>query len=372
VTRSLMLDLRPLQSGDAARGIGATARGLAPFFPNAGGLLWRNLPRPREAEGRKNITVPGPSKEGRLSWLADAAWSKASSARKSNALWHLLSADISVPAGGFYVLTLNDAIPWRFPELYPVGPSGRLRMALTERLVKGAQKVIVPSEVSADDARRYFSVPGERITVIPWATDPDLVVPDEGTIADVAQKLGLPRRFVVMAGGFAHNDPRKHYADAAAALRYLPDDVMLLVTGKAGPALGVFEKEIADLGVSARVRLTGFLTGTEMSALFSSATAFVFPSLWEGFGLPLLNAFALGVPAVVSDGGSLPEVAAGAALTYPAGDTEALGSQLQRLIESPLLSSELVNLGSARNSAFSWAVTAERYRQVYEGSGASA
>jgi glycosyltransferase involved in cell wall biosynthesis len=175
-----------------------------------------------------------------------------------------------------------------------------------------------------------------------------------------------------MAGGFAHSDPRKHYADAAAALRYLPDDVMLLVTGKPGPAEGAFEREIAGLGVSARVRLTGFLTGAEMAALFSSATAFVFPSLWEGFGLPLLNAFALGVPAVVSDGGALPEVAGGAALVYPAGDTEALGAHLQRLIDSPLLSSELVSLGKARNAAFSWGATAQRHRQVYEELGASA
>jgi glycosyltransferase involved in cell wall biosynthesis len=179
----------------------------------------------------------------------------------------------------------------------------------------------------------------------------------------------LPGRYFVMAGGFAHQDPRKRYVDAVNALRRVDDDVHLYVTGGAGPATAELARAVEQSGLSSRVHLTGFLDASLMASLYAGASAFVFPSLWEGFGLPVLNAFALGVPAVVSDGGSLPEVAGGAALVYPAADADALGQQLQRLLGDPALASDLIEKGRKRNLAFTWKATGALYSAVYTEAG---
>jgi glycosyltransferase involved in cell wall biosynthesis len=376
--RSVLLDLRPLQGGDAGRGIGATVRGIAGSFPYADAILWRGLPQPDEASGRRAASIWRPSPRTRLSWVADAAASRATTlASTSTSTWklpHLMSADVSYDVGGRYVLTVNDAIPWRFPDLYPAGPTGRLRMALTARMARAAARVVVPSSVSADDVVRYLGVRPGRVEIIPWACDPELSA-DKSSLQEATRdrlrgRLGLRDPYIVMAGGFAHHDPRKRYEDAAAALKVLPDEVTLVVTGRGGPASAPFQAAVESLGVGPRVRLTGHLGSGEMATLFRSAAAFVFPSLWEGFGLPLLEAFSLSVPAVVSDGGSLPEVAGDAALVYHVGDIPALAAQLSRIIESPETAQELSRRGRERCDSFSWASIAREYSKIYQECGA--
>jgi alpha-1,3-rhamnosyl/mannosyltransferase len=282
-----------------------------------------------------------------------------------------MNADVSYDGGGAYVVTINDTIPWRFPDLYPAGPTGRLRMALTARMARMARVVVVPSRVSADDVTRFLKVPARRVEVIPWAGDPAMAPPEDESAdrtlrEQLTAKLALPARYVVMAGGFVHHDPRKRYEDAARAIVGLPDDVMLYVTGGDGPAAPAFRAAARDIGVGARVVLTGHLEMTEMRSLYAGAAAFVFPSLWEGFGLPLLDAFSLSVPAVVSDGGSLPEVGGDAALVYPAGDVAALTAHLLHIVENPGVATDLGSRGHARSLDFSWSSTGEMYRGVYE------
>jgi glycosyltransferase involved in cell wall biosynthesis len=366
------LDLRPLQGGDSGRGIGATVRGIARCFPDAAVILWRGLPAPAEAKDRRVTWVSGPRRSSKMSWAADAASSRFVRGRSAGRLWHLMNSDVSYDGGGAYVVTINDTIPWRFPDLYPAGPTGRLRMALTARMARKARTVVAPSRVSADDVIRFLEVPARRIEVIPWAADPDMTPPasqltDEPVRKHLSPSSRYPSsRYVVMAGGFAHHDPRKRYEDAARALAGLPEDVMLYVTGGEGPAAPAFREAARDAGVGDRVVLTGHLDTSEMRSLYAGAAAFVFPSLWEGFGLPLLDAFSLSVPAVVSDGGSLPEIAGGAALVYPAGDVAALTARLVDIVESPGVATDLGSRGHARSLDFSWSSTGEMYRDVYE------
>lgn len=360
------LDLRPLQGGDSGRGIGATVRGVAGCFPDAGAILWRDLPAPAEAQGRRVTWVRGPRRSSRMSWAADAMSSRVGRDRSAGMLWHLMNADVSYDGGGAYVVTINDTIPWRFPDLYPAGPTGRLRMALTARMARRARAVVAPSRVSADDVMRFLKVPARRVEVIPWAADPAMAPPaGELKEQEARERLSPPPRYLVMAGGFAHHDPRKRYEDAARALVGLPDDIMLYVTGGDGPAAPALRDAARDVGVGERVVLTGHLDMSEMRSLYAGAVAFVFPSLWEGFGLPLLDAFSLSVPAVVSDGGSLPEVAGGAALVYPAGDVAALTARLLHIVENPAAAADLGSRGYARSLDFSWSSTGEMYRGVH-------
>ena len=155
----VVLDLRPLQGGDSGRGIGATVRGVAGCFPDAGAILWRGFPTPAEATGRQVTWVRGPRRSSRMSWASDAASGRFGRDRSARTLWHLMNADASYDRGGPYVVTINDTIPWRFPDLYPAGPTGRLRMALTARMARKARVVVAPSRVSADDVVRYLEVP---------------------------------------------------------------------------------------------------------------------------------------------------------------------------------------------------------------------
>jgi glycosyltransferase involved in cell wall biosynthesis len=366
---NIVLDFRPLQGGDSGRGIGSTVRGLAGSLPGLDALLWSRMPRPAEAQGRHVIFANGPAHRGRMSWLIDAGSSRIRHSRSRHSVWHLLSADVSFDGGAPSIITVNDTIPWRFPDLYPMGPTGKAWMSLTARAARRASHVVVPSRTSAEDVVRYFGIKEDRVRVIPWAADPDLGAPSSSDRERLRVSLSLPDRYIVMAGGFAHHDPRKRYADAVNALRNVSDDVHLYVTGGGGPAASELTNVIERSSLGSRVHMTGFLDASEMASLYAGASSFVFPSLWEGFGLPVLNAFALGVPAVVSDGGSLPEVSDGAALVYPAGDSDALGQQLERVLNDPSLASDLIDKGRKRNLAFTWEATGEMYRAVYAEAG---
>jgi glycosyltransferase involved in cell wall biosynthesis len=364
----VVFDLRPLQGGDSSRGIGATVRGLAGCFPEYSALVWSGRPVPAEASGRALCRVKGPRLESRMSWAMDSLTGRMAHLRSPGSLWHLMNADASFDGGGRYVVTVNDTIPWRFPEMYPAGPTGRLRMAAAAHMCRRARLVVVPSEVSADDVTRLLGVSRHRVRVIPWAPDPGLR-PDTSRV-DPTNGESPPTTYLVMAGGFAHHDPRKRYEDALVALGGLPDDVVLFVTGSDGAGRRPFEKTVERLGLAGRVRLTGQLPIEELSALFAGARAFVFPSMWEGFGLPLIDAFTLGVPAVISDGGSLPEVSGGAALVYQAGDTRELTSQIKKVLGDRGLATELSERGRQRSADFSWEKTAQMYREVYREAGA--
>lgn len=362
------MDLRTLQGGDAGRGIGSAVRGLARVLPGPACLLWRGLPHPGEAAGREVVSLPGPAGPGRLSWAVDGL----RSVRLARRVVHYPSLDPGFGWSPRSVITVHDTIPWRFPHMYPAGPTGRVRRDLCARLARGAVVVVTPSESSAADVTRFLGVVPECVRVVPWATDPGWGEPRAEEVTAVRDRLGLPERYVVVAGGFAHFDPRKRFTDAVEALALLPADVGLVFTGSAGPAAAGLDTRVARLGLGARVVRTGQLEVGELAAVFAGACLFVFPSLWEGFGLPLLNAFALGVPAVVSDGGSLPEVAGDAALLYPAGDVAALAGQANRILAAPALGEELAGRGRARAAGYSWARVAAGYQQAYEDAGAAA
>ena len=364
-----MLDLRPLQGGDAARGIGTSVRGLAGALPGLAALVWRRRPVPAEAERRRQVRLSGPGLEGRLGWAADGLAGMASSWPRRGGLIHLTSMDASFAVRRPYVVTVHDAIPWRFPDLYPAGPTGRVRMEASARLARRAEAVVVPSRASAVDAEEFLGVRPERVHVIPWAADPAvtaaLVNGKDAIEVGPPARLELPPRYVLVAGGFAHADPRKRLVDAVAALSHLPGDVVLAVTGGRGPAEASFQAGVEQLGLTRRVRLTGHLPAGELGAVMKAAAAVVFPSAWEGFGLPLLDALALGVPVVTSGAGSLREVGGDAVLYHDVGDVAGLAARVNELLDDPAQAAAMVERGRSRAGEFSWERTGAAYRDLY-------
>ncbi|MBC7630438.1 glycosyltransferase family 1 protein [Aeromicrobium sp.] len=324
-----VLDLRPLQEGHAARGVGRYVSMLADRLPYTDAVVWGHRPLPLAASGLNVVAVPGGPSTGRTGWLRDAA----RSVRRTDLLRRSHAPVLDVRLGPRpRVVTVLDTIPLRFPELYPAGRLGALRQRSEAVVARHADVVITISCASAEDAERFLGVLSNRIFVVPLAAAPSwpTAAPGRGRLSP--EKVRDGRRYVVAAGGFHDWDPRKRLSDLVRTLPVLPADVGLVLTGADGPHTAPLRQLAAELNVADRLSFSGQLSEEQLVELYAGAAAFAFPSQWEGFGLPLLEAMSVGLPCVVSDGGALPEVAGDGATIVPVGDVEATGEALLELL----------------------------------------
>ncbi len=257
-----------------------------------------------------------------------------------------------------YVLTLHDVNYLALPQLY--GRHRELYFQTAVRLfAKRAAAIVTVSEFSRVEIERRLGVPAERVEVIPNGIDPRFRPLDEAARGELLGRLGLPRDYLLYVGSFA---PHKNVPLLLRAYARLADAPTLVLCGQ-GPDR--IRPEIERLGLQNRVRLLQGQGDEALVALYSGATAFVFPSLYEGFGLPPLEAMACGAPTIVSDAGSLPEVTGGAALTFPVHDDAALAEQIQALLDSPQKRTELAAAGRRRAEKFRWEACVEQVAGVY-------
>ena len=340
------LDLRPLQEGHALRGIGRYVSTLASALPYTDVVVWSGLPLPSAVGTATPHAVPGSPAPGRLGWLRDLRVRRDASL----APVHVPLADVRLSRPAPAVITAFDAIPWRFPGDYPAGVLGAWRRRGDAVVARRAPRVITISEASSRDLQQFLGVPERVIHVVPLAAGAPWPEPAPGEGRARPPSLRHGRRYVVASGGFVHADPRKRLADLLRALVALPDEIGLVVTGAHGPAQEPFLALARELGVSERVELTGQLPVEEVVRLYSGAAAFAFPSAWEGFGLPLVEAMSVGLPCVVTDGGALPEVAAGAATVVPVARPRDLADALSELLGDSRRAEE-ASLRSTRRAA---------------------
>jgi alpha-1,3-rhamnosyl/mannosyltransferase len=170
----------------------------------------------------------------------------------------------------------------------------------------------------------------------------------------------------VASGGFKSPDPRKRLADLLAALVALPEDVALVVTGEDGPAAQAFRDRAERLGVAHRVELTGQLPALELVQVVAGAAVFAFPSAWEGFGLPLVEAMSVGLPCVVADGGALGEVGGAAATVVPVGKARDLAGALEELLQDSAKAAEASRRATTRAAEFSVQRFAQAHLDAYQ------
>jgi glycosyltransferase involved in cell wall biosynthesis len=221
-----------------------------------------------------------------------------------------------------------------------------------------ARRIITPSAYTRARIIDHFGVPGDRIVVNPWAPDTSAVrVEDEAEHDRVRRRYGLAdRQPYVLA--FGASDPRKNtqrildawVAMGAGARR----QAALLVVGIQGPILDEWRRAMASRLPEGNWSLMGFADEADMPALLSGALAVCYPSLSEGFGLPVLDAFACGTPVITSTVTSLPEVAGDAALLVDPTDTAAIGRAMADLIARPDLADSLRERGRRRLALYSW------------------
>lgn len=246
------------------------------------------------------------------------------------------------------VLTVHDCAPWRYPDEGCVPRHARADVAR-------ARLVTAPSAFAASEVAALLG--RDDAVVVPNGVDPSLLAvrPDPA----LAARLGLPARFVLHAGGASQ---RKNLPALAAAWRDVHDQWPTHVLALCGPSDA--RRDAAFAGVPG-VRMLGRLPRAELLALMATAEAVVVPSLYEGFGLPVLEAMAVGTPVVAAASGALPEASGDAAVLVP-GTADGLREGLTRLLGDAALVADLVAAGRTRAAAATWEAAARTYLDLYE------
>lgn len=264
------------------------------------------------------------------------------------------------------VLTIHDLAFRKFPETAPLATRRWLRRL--DRALRQAAEIVVPSEATRADLLELYSVDAERVTVIHHGVDHDRIKPaPEEEVARARERFGLRGRYVLFLGGL---EPRKNLPRLVRAFARAEVDPTLVIAGASvswnpegrdelGSALDALPSTTRQ-----RVILTGYLDTRDKAALLTGAEALVFPSLYEGFGFPLLEAMACGTPILTSNVSSLPEVAGEAALLVDPLDEGAIADGMGRLLSDAAYRHRLVEAGRRRLERFSWDGSARKHAEV--------
>lgn len=382
-----LIDARGLQPGykeHAQRGIGRYAKSLfAAMLSQVGPgelefLQRSDLPAPELPPQAPRLLVgPGPQGLPGGERLVGQYWSlprALAPAWRGGRVVHILShADAPARLGPRTVLTCQDLIFQRMEDIYIKGRNAlafRAARWLETRCLGGAARIIAISECTKNDLMELYHLPGERITVIPLAADPGLA-----PMADPTLRAGVLVRHGLSEGGYflylGGIDPRKDLPTLLQALLILREQGSPAVLALAGsverdkhyPALA---RLIEEMGLSEAVRFLGFVPDPDLPALYSGAAAFAFPSLYEGFGLPPLEAMACGAPVVAARAAAVPEVVEDAGILVPPGDPRALAQALAALWNDPELVRRYRALGARQATRFSWERAAAQTLALYE------
>ena len=262
------------------------------------------------------------------------------------------------------VVTIHDVIAWSHPDTMPSSHSAWQR-AMAKRARKFADAIVVPSHSVAAELAEIMDF-GDRIRVIPGAVSSKLSLPIDAD--ERARALGLPDRYLVAVGSL---DSRKGIASLIEALGH-PDavDLPLFVVGPPATGDTTLQSAAAAAGLAAdRVTSLGVLNDADLSVALARATVFVFPSIAEGFGLPVIEAFHFGTPVVHSDAPAVVEVSDGAGLTVAVDDVsgypERLAAAIRSVVDNPALAERMSFAGRDRAAAFSWRDSARQVWQLH-------
>ena len=264
------------------------------------------------------------------------------------------------------VLTVHDLIGYLFPANLP--PIARFYWARWLPFsVRFAGRIIADSEHTRRDLERLLSVDRERIAVIPLAADERFrPIADPAVLADVRDRYDLPASIILYVGTL---EPRKGLDTLVNAFAALAGDFphALVIAGKKGWYTQPLFRQVEDLGLRYRIRFTDYVADEDLPVLYNLADLFVFPSRYEGFGLPPLEAMACGVPVVSSNAASLPEVVGDAGILVPPDNAGALAAAMRQVLTSEGQRAELGARGLAQAARFTWEETARQTVRVYEG-----
>jgi glycosyltransferase involved in cell wall biosynthesis len=344
--------------GGIGRYVGALARHLpAVAVAGGGSVLWITGRHPAERLAGAGLDPAATTALALPGRVATRAWVRLRRPRLPGHLLaavdlvHATSAAVPPTTGRALVATVHDLGFHHHPETYPAA-GRRFHERATRIVVAEAARVLVPSAATARDLADLYGLEPARVAVTPLGVEPPSA-PDPAPARRLLAELGVRGPFLLAVGTL---EPRKNlrrllgaFADAAEDL----PDHYLVVAGPVGwgPALRPTYESV-------RVKLAGPVDDATLHGLYAAADGLAYPSLYEGFGLPVLEAMAHGTPVLTSDRSSLPEVAGEAALLVDPTDRAAISAGLVRLVGDQALRDRLAAAGPRRAAGFTWPATA--------------
>src|SRR3989338_1933963 len=279
------------------------------------------------------------------------------------------------------VVTIHDVMPLVFHDHYPAGIRGRINLFVQKMALVNCRYVITDSEVSKKDITKFLKIKNEKISVIPLAADPEFTIIKKDTdLMSVKRQYRLSDRFLLYVGDANWVKNLPFLIEGFRELLKTPDfaDIKLVLVG------GVFLKDVENIdhpelrslklvnkmikqyGLEGHIIRPGQIENSELVIFYNLATIYVQPSVYEGFGLPLLQAFACGTPVASSNQGSLPETGGQAALYFDPANLRHFTSIVGELLRSASLRSKYSKLGLNQAAKFSWEKTAGMTLSVYQ------
>ncbi|MEQ1574797.1 MAG: glycosyltransferase family 1 protein [Vicinamibacterales bacterium] len=266
------------------------------------------------------------------------------------------------------VVTIHDCIHLMFPQYLPNRMAYAYARAAMWSAAKRSDRILTVSEASKRDILRFFNVPPQKIEVVHNAIDERFwTEPPAEDVARVRERYQLDHSFVLYVGNIKPHKNLVRLIEAFDRLRKGGfDDLKLLIIGDEISKLPALRRAVHSHKLHKDVRFLGYVRDDMLAILYRLASVFVFPSLYEGFGLPALEAMACGTPVVASNVSSLPEVTGDAALLVDPYDVTAIAGGIRRVLTEPALAATLRARGLARAKAFSWESSVARTHAIYE------
>ncbi len=367
------LDCRGLTNINRFRGIGHYTGHLVEELLKAGGeyefVLFGGEP---DGEGAGNMAQAGASwhklpslpRASYLSLLGEhIALARAIKAERVD-LFHAMDHNMTPFYNGRTLVTVHDLIPLVLRGPY-LGPTARLWQAAHARAARKAELVVTVSECSRDDVVRLWGIEPGRIRVVYEGVEDSFRPASAEGVAETAARYGIHAPYLLYLGGF---DPRKNLTNMFLGFKRCPEarDCQLVLAGDYRGFESRIIDEMGEMGLTDRVRLTGFVERDDLPALYSGARAFLFLSLYEGFGLPALEAMACGAPVIGAAASCIPEIAGGAARLVDPLEPGQIAAALGEVLSDESTRAELVEAGKRRAVAFRWDRTAAEIIEIYE------
>jgi len=266
------------------------------------------------------------------------------------------------------VVTIHDCIHLMFPQYLRNRAAYLYARASMWSAAHQAHRILTVSQASKRDIIHFFSVPPEKVVVVYNAIEERFSeTPSEDAIERVRERYQLNHPFVLYVGNIKPHKNLVRLIEAFAELRRRGfDELKLLIIGDEISKLPALRRAVHSHKLHKHVRFLGYLEDETLASLYRLASVFVFPSLYEGFGLPPLEAMASGTPVVTSNVSSMPEVTGDAAVLVDPYSVESIVEGIARVLKDPALSADLRRKGIARAREFSWDRSVQRTRQLYQ------
>lgn len=345
----IAFDISPLESGHKIRGIGFYTRNLSRELKKIlGGGEW----------SFEDVNLKDNSKQSAKYDLVHYPY------------FDLFFVSLPYFKKAKMVVTIHDIIPFLYPEHFPPGIKGKIKLQIQKLLLRQVDAVITDTEASKRDIVKYLAYPQERVFPVYLGTDQQFArIEDKATLDELKKKFNLPEKFVLYVGDVNYNKNLVRLAEACKLA-----GTTLVIVGKQAtveefdrqhPEMKAWAEFLDRFRSDANIRRLGFVTSEELVGLYSCASVYCQASLYEGFGLPVLEAMSCGCPVVCASTPALAEIAGEAALFADPYSSEEIASRLRAVIENMATTDELREKGYKNVQRFSWEKCARETVAVY-------